>query len=106
MMWNAIEQFKMIKSNKKRVELFRTIVKTYVILGAPLELNIARSTNGIPEIIEIYNSMNGTNLESIISISIFNEIQQVCEHNMLDSFYRFHSEFGKELEKELSIKMD
>ena len=110
MMWNAVEQFKSIKSNKKRVDLFQTIVRTYILIESPLELNIARSTNGIPDILstfELLLTMNdSTASTSVILPSIFDEIQLACEHNMLDSFFRFHIQYRQDLESELGIKFD
>ncbi|EFC43219.1 predicted protein [Naegleria gruberi] len=62
MMWNAIEKFKTIKSEKQRRELFYNICNTYIRIGAPLELNISRKDFGIPEIEKIFKSLKDSTI--------------------------------------------
>ncbi|EFC43220.1 predicted protein [Naegleria gruberi] len=128
MMWNAIEKFKAIKSEKQRRELFYNICNTYIRIGAPLELNISRKDFGIPEIMDIYHALKESNINFAskngnvspkvsnnnakvdpnnllfsITSEIFNKIQTACEHNMLDNYTRFQASYEKQLEKELDI---
>ncbi|EFC46059.1 predicted protein [Naegleria gruberi] len=55
MFWNAVEQFKSVTAERLKRELFYNIYRTYIRIGAPLELNIARREFGIPEIESQFN---------------------------------------------------
>ncbi|EFC36142.1 predicted protein [Naegleria gruberi] len=120
MMWNAIEKFKAIKSEKQRRELFYNICNTYIRLGAPLELNISRKDFGIPEIMKTFEALresairgssgspSGTDSPKkrtifAITSEMFDRIQTACEHNMLDNYTRFQASYEKQLEKELGV---
>lgn len=57
MCWNAISQFKNVTSERLKRELFYNIYKTYIRIGSPLELNIARKEFGIPQIESQFNTL-------------------------------------------------
>lgn len=112
MAWNSIQQFKSIKNQKQRIVQFCKIIETYLLEKSPLELNVARNKIGVSEIIEIYQvikkSIQETNSVAKnrkgIHADVFDKIQVACENNMLDSFYRFHTVFRKDLDEFLRKK--
>ena len=91
MFWNAIEQFKSVKSESSRQEIFFKIVKTYLLVGSPLELNIARKDFNLPSILDMYENVmrQWPALSFTLTIGMFEELQIAAEHNMLDNFARF-----------------
>ena len=95
MFWNAIEQFKSVKSESSRQEIFFKVVKTYLLIGAPLELNIARKDFNLPSILDMYENVmrQWPALSFTLTQDMFAELQTAAERNMLDNFARFQQDY-------------
>lgn len=99
MMWNAIQNYKSLKTAKSRHHQYCKIVSTFILVGSPLEINIARSQFGIPEIISNYETIKPMTTDfkrCKLSVAVFDPVQVAVEHNMLDSFFRFNTIHYKE----------
>jgi len=113
MFWNAVEQFKSVSTEKSRQEIFFKIVKTYLVVGAPLELNVARKDFNLPEIISMYEKVKKDRGDSLqtpkeliqnlsVRSDLFNALQTAAENNMVDNFVRFQQQYAKIIMNELA----
>ena len=91
--WNAVEQYKVTPA-RNRPQLFVNMVRTYLVVGAPLELNVRRTAYNIPGIMSVYEGIMDNKEEALMEVKedIFSELQGGAEHNMVDVFSRFVTE--------------
>eukprot|EP01027_Heterolobosea_sp_BB2_P016177 GEZU01023060.1.p1 GENE.GEZU01023060.1~~GEZU01023060.1.p1 ORF type:complete len:195 (-),score=52.53 GEZU01023060.1:100-684(-) len=86
--YQDIERFRLFSGSKeKRVELLRTIEKTYIRLGSPLEINISDGLRS--DLHARIAAAANVNANEDVANNIFDDLEHVLVQLLEDTFFRY-----------------